>query len=332
MEQQTLENLRKVFSTSGTNNDGVIRAGARLAVVLPCYNEASAIAEVIRGFQRVLPESKIYVIDNASSDDTATIALSTGAIVISEPMRGKGNAVRRAFSEIDADIYVMADGDGTYDATFAPELIEVLQNQRLDMVVGKRQDNGEERTYRRGHRFGNWLFSQGIRFLFGNDLADVFSGYRIMTRRFVKSLPIISAGFELETELTVHALQLRLPIKEIETRYFERIAGGQSKLSTFRDGLRILWAIFLLTKQHRPFLLYSFVAIILATISMTLGISVVDEFFRTGLVPRLPTALLATGIMLLAALSLMTGLILHSISRNALETKRLFYLSIAESQ
>jgi glycosyltransferase involved in cell wall biosynthesis len=297
----------------------------RIAAIIPCFNEEAAIAGVINALKAAYHSIKIYVIDNNSNDKTAFIAEECGAVVITEMARGKGNAVRRAFAEIDADFYVMIDGDGTYDVASVPFLIERLQKARLDMIVGIRKAN-EEGCFRPGHRFGNRLFNSVIQRLFKGALEDVFSGYRVFSRRFIKSFPALSSGFEIETELTVHALELRLPIEEMPTKYFERVAGSESKLRTVRDGIRILWTLFLLTKQYRPFFLYTLIAAILATVALWFGIPVVTEFFETGLVPRLPTALLATGIMLLSAMSFMTALLLHSISRNALETKRLHYL------
>ena len=302
--------------------------GIRIAVILPCYNEEVAIAGVVRGFRTALPNAEIYVFDNASSDRTIANAETAGAVIRTELARGKGNVVRRAFADVDADVYVLADGDGTYDAARAPELIERLLQGHFEMVVGVRKADRSADAYRAGHRFGNWLFSRSLKVLFHGELTDVFSGYRVLSRRFVKSFPALSEGFEIETELTAHALRLRLPIDEVETRYFERVAGTESKLSTIRDGFRILWTVLLLTKQYRPFLLYGLLAAALAILSLALGMPVVEEFLETGLVPRLPTALLATGIMLLAGLSFVTGLVLHSISRNAIETKRLFYLAL----
>lgn len=302
--------------------------GLRIAVVLPCFNEEVAIAGVVRDFRAALPTAKIYVFDNGSTDRTAAVAEAAGAMIRTELARGKGNVVRRAFADIDADVYVLADGDGTYHAARAPEMVDRLVRDHLEMIVGVRKADRSIDAYRAGHRFGNWLFSRSLKTLFQGDLSDVFSGYRVLSRRYVKSFPALSEGFEIETELTVHALRLHLPIAEIDTRYSERAAGTQSKLCTVRDGFRILWTVLLLTKQYRPFLLYGLLATALAVLSLALGIPVVEEFLETGLVPRLPTALLAMGIMLLAGLSFVTGLVLHSISRNAVETKRLFYLAL----
>lgn len=298
-----------------------------VAVILPCFNEAGAIGEVVAAFRAALPDASIYVFDNASTDATAEEARTAGAMVITETTRGKGNVMRRAFAEVEADVYVMADGDGTYDAARAPEMVALLLEERLDMVVGARADAGGN-TYRRGHRMGNRLFNEAVAFLFGRRFTDIFSGYRVMSRRFVKSFPALSRGFEVETELTVHALQLRLPTREVPTAYRERASGTASKLNTYRDGLRILWNILIFTKQFRPFLLFSSLAAVLALVSLALGLPVVEEYLESGLVPRLPTAVLATGIMLMAALSFGTGLVLHSVSVSQAETKRLFYLSL----
>lgn len=301
-------------------------SAAHIAVILPCRDEAPAIAKVIHEFRMALPQSTIYVIDNASVDGTGAVARAAGAQVINEPIPGKGNAIRRAFAEIDADIYLMADGDGTYEAARSPDMIGALIDDRLDMVVGTRTETAQA-AYRYGHRFGNRLFTAILQILFSSTVSDVFSGYRTFSRRFVKSFPALSEGFEIETELTVHALQLRLPTGEMPVLYGSREAGTASKLSTWKDGARILWRVMLLTKQYRPFALYSLIAGILALASLILAAPLLETFIETGLVPRLPTAILAASIMLLAALSLVTGLILHSVSRNALETKRLFYLS-----
>jgi glycosyltransferase involved in cell wall biosynthesis len=297
----------------------------KIAVILPCHNEAPAIANVVAQFRDAIPGAEIYVIDNASTDRTAEVANTAGAVVIFEPTPGKGNAVRRGFAEIAADIYVIADGDGTYDAEAASSMIRRLVTRRLDMVVGARTAD-HTLAYRPGHKFGNRLFNVVVSSLFRGKCSDIFSGYRVLSRRFVKSFPALSHGFEIETELTVHSLELSLPTEEIPSRYTQRVEGTASKLKTGRDGIRILWTILLLTKQYRPFQLYGAIAFILAMLSLALGLPVVREFLETGLVPRLPTALLATGIMLLATLSFATGLVLHSVSRSALEIKRLFYL------
>lgn len=299
--------------------------GLDIAVILPCFNEAAAIGGVVEAFRRALPDATIYVYDNNSSDNTAEAAEAAGAVVRDEAMQGKGNVVRRAFSDIEADIYVMADGDGTYDATRAPDLVDKLLDRQLDMVVGTRADDSPE-AYRRGHRVGNLMFNKAIAFLFGDRFSDIFSGYRVFSRRFVKSFPALSAGFEIETELTVHAIQLRMPVAEEPTAYSSRIEGSESKLRTYRDGFRILLAILRFIQRFRPLFFYGGWAIAFALLSVGLGYPVVVEYFDTGLVPRFPTAILATGIMLMAALSLAIALILNANSRSQLEMKRLKYL------
>jgi glycosyltransferase involved in cell wall biosynthesis len=297
----------------------------RIAVLLPCFNEAAAIAGVVESFRAALPGAEIVVIDNRSTDDTAAVARAAGAAILEEPLRGKGNVLRRAFAEVEADVYVIADGDGTYDAARAPEMVALLGRDRLDMVVGVRVDCGGK-EYRAGHRGGNRLFTLAVGRLFGRRFTDIFSGYRVLSRRFVKSFPAISRGFEIETELTVHALQLRLPCAEVETAYGERVAGTESKLNTYRDGLRILWHVVKFTMVYRPIIFYGAWAGLLTLGSLGLGLPVVATFLETGLVPRLPTALLATGLMLMAAVGLVTGVILHTVSHGQRETKRLFYL------
>lgn len=304
--------------------------GLDIAVILPCYNEAAAIAGVVRDFRAALPGAAIYVYDNNSTDDTAAVAEAAGARVRHEPMQGKGNVVRRAFADVEADIYVMADGDGTYDAGRAAELVDLLLGRQLDMVVGTRADDAPE-AYRRGHRTGNLLFNKAVAALFGDRFSDIFSGYRVFSRRFVKSFPALSEGFEIETELTVHAIQLRMPVAEVPTAYRSRVEGSQSKLRTYRDGFKILFTILRFTQRFRPLLFYSAGAGVLAFLSIVLGYPVVVEFFETGLVPRLPTAVLSTGIMLLAALALAIALILNANSRSQLEMKRLKYLEYART-
>lgn len=312
-----------IMSTSAASRPNV-------AVILPCYNEAAAIAGVVAAFGDALPQAEIWVVDNASIDDTAAVAEAAGARVLVERLRGKGNVLRRAFAEIDADVYVMADGDGTYDASRAPEMVDLLTAERLDMVVGIRRDAGGN-EYRAGHRSGNRLFNLAVAALFGRRFTDIFSGYRVLSRRFVKSFPAISRGFETETELTVHALQLRLPCAEVETAYGERVEGSVSKLNTWRDGLRILWHVVKFTMVYRPIVFYSVLGLALALLSLALGLPVVLEFLKTGLVLRLPTAVLATGLMLMAATALVTGLILQTISYGQREIKRLHYLSVDQA-
>lgn len=298
---------------------------ARIAILLPCYNEGKAIAHVVRSFRNIIPSAEIIVIDNASQDDTAQQARSAGATVIYEMLPGKGNAVRRGFSEVEADIYVMADGDGTYDATALPTLINRLVADRLDMVVGTRAEK-EQAAYRSGHRLGNRLFNNVFAKLFGARFTDIFSGYRVFSRRFVKTFPAISTGFEIETEISVHAIMLRAPIAEIPTSYGARHEGTESKLRTYRDGARILSRILLFTATHKPFVFYGFLAALLATISVLLGLPLIFDYVETGLVERLPTAVLTVGIMLSAILSFVTGAILSNIGIGQWEVKRLAYL------
>src|ERR1700722_3092509 len=298
-----------------------------IAVLIPCYNEETAVPKVVADFRRELPKGAIYVYDNNSSDRTAQVAHAAGALVRSETLQGKGNVVRRMFADIEADIYVLVDGDDTYDAASVPMMIKKLLDGPLDMVNGARV-TAIEKAYRPGHRFGNWMLTHMVAWIFGNRFSDMLSGYRVMSRRFVKSLPALASGFETETELTVHALELRMPIAEIPTPYKDRPIGSASKLSTFRDGFRILWTIIVLMKEERPMHFFSFLAILLAVVSTALIMPIVVEFFRTGLVPRLPTAVLSMGIMILAFLSPPGGLVLDPVTRGRREMKRMRYLNI----
>ncbi len=297
-----------------------------IAVIVPCYNEAATIANVVTGFRSQRDDITVYVYDNGSEDDTVEIARQHGAIVRTEPTRGKGNVVRRMFADIDADIYVMVDGDDTYEPTSLSAMIDCLLDTHCDLITGRRIEQ-HEAAYRFGHRFGNRLLASLARRLFGRQSIDLLSGYRVMSRRFVKSFPAVSSGFEIETELTIHALSLNLPMQEIETPYRERPPASESKLSTYRDGIRILSTIMLFTKEERPFLFFSSLAVVLVLASLALGIPVTLEFFDTGLVNRFPTAILAASIMLLAFLSLTTGMVLDSVARGRRETKRLAYLA-----
>jgi glycosyltransferase involved in cell wall biosynthesis len=297
-----------------------------IAIIIPCYNEAIAIARVVRQFSAALPNATIYVYDNNSSDDTARLAAEAGAVVRHEPRQGKGNVVRRMFADIEAEIYVMADGDGTYDAATAPLMVELLVHKRLDMVVGKREAADPDAAFRPGHRFGNQAMSRFVARLFGERFTDIFSGYRVLSRRYVKSFPALATGFEIETELTVHALQLGLPVAEIPTAYHRRPDGSVSKLSTFGDGGRILATVLRLYKDIRPLRFFGGVAIILMLTATGLAWPLFVTYLETGLVPRFPTAILATGISLLAFLSLTGGVILDSVARGRLEAKRLAYL------
>ena len=303
----------------------------RTAVLIPCYNEEAAIAQTVADFRRVLPKALIYVYDNNSRDRTAEVARQAGAIVRTEPLQGKGNVVRRMFADIEADIYVLVDGDATYDAASAPKMIKALLDGPLDMVNGARVTNIEE-AYRPGHRFGNWLLTSMVAWVFGNRFSDMLSGYRVFSRRYVKSFPALSVGFETETELTVHALELRMPTDEIPTPYKDRPVGSVSKLSTFRDGFRILWMIVVLVKEEKPMHFFSLLAVLSALVSVGLITPIVIEFFETGLVPRLPTAVLSMGLMILAFLSLTCGLVLDTVTRGRSEMKRMRYLNIPAPQ
>ncbi len=298
----------------------------KTAVLIPCYNEALTIGKVVSEFRRAIPAATIYVYDNNSRDDTADRAVEAGAAVRRELLQGKGNVVRRMFADIDADIYVMVDGDDTYDAADAPRLISHLVNNNLDLVNGRRRV-AQDGVYRPGHAFGNALLTALVTTVFGRRLTDMLSGYKVFSRRFVKSFPALSAGFETETELVVHALELRMPLGELDTTYRERPAGSESKLRTIRDGIRILNTIIRIVKAERPLQFFSIVAGLLFCASLALGWSVVNEFLQTGLVPRLPTAMLAAGIMLISALSLVCGLVLDTVTQGRRETKWLHYLA-----
>ncbi len=278
----------------------------RIAVLLPCYNEEAAIAQTVAGFRAALPGATIYVYDNNSRDGTVAAASAAGAVVRSERMQGKGNVVRRMFADVDADIYVMADGDATYDASAAPAMVERLVGEGLDMVVGARIHAAAE-AYRRGHVIGNRVMTGFLAGLFGRTFTDIFSGYRVFSRRFVKSFPVLSSGFEIETEISVHALELKMPVGEIETPYFARLEGSHSKLNTVSDGIRILRTIVMLYRIERPLLFFGWVASLFAVVAVVLAIPLVLTYAHTGLVPRFPTAVLATGMMILAFLNLFTG-------------------------
>ncbi len=298
-----------------------------IAVILPCFNEAISIRRVVTEFKAALPHAAIFVFDNNSSDDTRTEAESAGAIVRTVKAQGKGNVIRQAFSLIDADIYVMADGDGTYDSQSAPRLVQELLENDADMVVGIRRHSQTD-AYRMGHQTGNKLFNWFVGNLFESKLTDIFSGYRVLSRPFVKSLPALAEGYETETEMTLHAIELRLPVSEIETTYGARAEGDKSKLNTYRDGLRILAYVFRILKQMRPFYLFSVIASIFAAVSLGLGIPVVVEFLATGLVERFPTAIAASGVMIIGVISFVTGIILDNVAHAHREQKRLAYLSI----
>jgi len=296
-----------------------------IAVIIPCYNEEATIAKVVTDFATVLPGAQVYVYDNNSSDKSAEYARSAGALLRFEKIQGKGSVVRRAFADVEADIYVLVDGDDTYDPTAVAQLIKTLLDGPYDMVNGTRAERSDA-AYRMGHRFGNKVISAIVAMLFGRACRDVLTGYRVFSRRFVKSFPAIARGFEIETELTVHALQLRMPMTDVDTSYKERPAGSFSKLNTLRDGFKILFTIMYLVKEEKPLVFFGFISFILTLAALFFGVPLVQEFVQTGLVPRLPTAVLATGLMILSFLAITSGLILDSLTRARLETKRLNYL------
>ena len=302
-----------------------------VAVLVPCYNEEQTIGDVVKRFRETLPHALIYVFDNNSSDMTALRARSAGAIVIREPRQGKGNVIRRMFADIDADIYLMADGDGTYAPEDAPQLINTLITERCDMVVGTRR-NVTEDAGRTGHAFGNRIFNGLYQRLFGRDFTDIFSGYRAFTRRFVKSFPAVSGGFEIETEMSVHASQLKLPVAEITLDYGRRPEGSSSKLSTYRDGAKILWMFAMLMKETQPLRFFGAFAALFAAAGAILMTPVLIEYMATGLVPRMPTWMLSLALMLLSMLMGVAGLILDSVARGRAETKRILYLGVAAAK
>jgi glycosyltransferase involved in cell wall biosynthesis len=299
----------------------------KIAVILPCYNEEAAIGATIQGFRAALPDAAIYVYDNNSRDRTRETAARAGATVRTEAMQGKGHVVRRMFADVEADVYVMADGDLTYDPKAAPEMIRRLADEQLDMVVGARAEQVEA-AYRRGHRFGNAMLTGILARIFGRTFSDILSGYRVFSRRFVKSFPVLSAGFEIETEISVHALELRMPVAEVVTDYGARPEGSASKLSTYRDGWRILNTILTLFRIERPALFFGAIGAVLAALAILLAIPLGITYASTGLVPRLPTAVLATGLILLASLCVFAGLILDTVTRGRREVRRLAYLSL----
>ena len=297
-----------------------------IAILLPCYNEDAAIAQTVAGFRAALPDATIFVYDNNSRDRTVEVAMAAGAIVRRERVQGKGAVVRRMFADVDADIYVMADGDATYDAASAPALVARLIDEQLDMVVGARVHEADE-AYRRGHQFGNAVLTGMLARLFGRSFTDILSGYRVFSRRFVKSYPALSTGFEIETDISVHALELRMPVAETDTPYYARPEGSTSKLSTYRDGWRILNTILTLYRIERPLLFFGLIGFMLGLIAVGLGVPLALTYARTGLVPRLPTAIGATGLVILAALSFTAGLVLDTVVRGRREIRRLAYLA-----
>jgi len=304
-----------------------VGARRRVAVLVPCYNEQAAIGQVVADFRARLPDAAIYVYDNNSTDRTIEVARQAGATVRGESRQGKGHVVRRMFADVDADIYVLVDGDATYDAPSVNAMIARLVDGGLDMVVGMRRDQ-EQSAYRPGHRFGNRAFTMFVASVFGAALDDMLSGYRVFSRRFVKSFPALSGGFEIETELTIHALNLELPVAEVETPYFARPAGSVSKLSTWRDGLRILRTIVRLYRAERPLPFFCGIGLSLAVLAVALAIPIVITYLEQGLVPRIPTAVLSTGLMILAFLSVACGLVLDTVTRGRREMKMLAYLAL----
>jgi glycosyltransferase involved in cell wall biosynthesis len=320
-----LDDLVGVGPTDGARVPG--QSAISIAVLIPCFNEEAAIGQVVKDFRRALPGAAVYVYDNNSIDRTVEVAVAAGAIVRSEELQGKGNVVRRMFADVDADVYVLVDGDDTYDASCAPTLVERLLDGRLDMINGARVSEIAE-AYRPGHRLGNVMLTTMMAWTFGHRIKDMLSGYRVFSRRFVKSFPALASGFEIETELTVHALELRMAVAEVPTAYKERPPGSLSKLRTFRDGFRILATIIVLIKEERPLQFFSALAGMMALLATVLAVPIVATFIETGLVPRFPTAVLATGLVLLASLSLVCGLILDTVTRGRQEMKRMSYLSI----
>jgi glycosyltransferase involved in cell wall biosynthesis len=298
----------------------------RLAVLIPCYNEASTVRSVVQDFRAALPCADIYVFDNNSSDDTIKVARAAGAAVRQVAYQGKGNVIRRMFADIDADVYVLVDGDDTYDAAAAPQLVERLLDDALDMVVATRRSD-EQEAYRLGHRFGNVMLTRFVASIFGRTFTDMLSGYRVFSRRYVKSFPAHAKGFETETELTVHALELRMPVAEITTRYKSRPEGSISKLNTYRDGFRILSMIVRLFRAERPLAFYSIGALICALASIIMAVPLFETYFETGLVPRFPTAVLCAALMIFGAIFLVCGIVLDTVTHGRAEVKRLAYLA-----
>jgi len=297
-----------------------------IAILIPCHNEEMTIEKVVKDFKIYTPNAKIYVCDNASTDNTSSVARNAGATIILESNKGKGNVIRRMFSDIEADIFIMVDGDGTYDVTEAPKLINELVDNNLDIVIGIRKASDSD-AYRSGHILGNKAITGAVSLIFNGGFTDMLSGYRVMSKRFVKSFPITSNGFEIETEMAIHILQLGIPYKELETKYDSRPEGSESKLSTWRDGFKILKMIILLFKEQKPFQLFGVFFLILLTTAFGLSLPVILTWLDTGLVPRIPTAILVIGLMILAFVSLSAGIILDSVSRAKLENKRLHYIS-----
>jgi len=327
MHPHTLSAANRPAAAPARGHGGDAARAPRIAVLVPCYNEEVAIPRVVAAFRAALPEATVHVYDNNSRDRTREVAAAAGAVVRTEALQGKGHVVRRMFADIEADVYLLVDGDDTYDAAAAPELARLLLEQQLDMVTGVRVTDAAA-AYRPGHRLGNALLTGMVRQVFGNRISDMLSGYRAFSRRFVKSFPALAEGFETETEFTVHALELRLPVGEVLTRYRERPQGSASKLNTWRDGFRILRTIVLLVQRERPLAFFATAGALLLLLGVGLSVPVVLEFLRTGLVPRLPTAVLSTGLVLLSFLAFACGLILDTVTRGRKESKRIAYLAI----
>lgn len=299
-----------------------------IALIVPCYNEALTIKKVIDDFKQAIPKLFVVICDNNSTDQTTEVARKAGAMVLYEPLKGKGNAVRRLFRDVQADIYIMVDGDDTYNPKDIQNMLSTLQEEHLDMVVGLRQAT-QKSAYPMNHSWGNWLFNWVLRFFFKSKFKDIFSGYRVFSRRFVKSFPAITSGFDIETELCVHTLDLNLPTKEIPTSYQSRPEGSVSKLKTWSDGFLILRRMIFLFKELRPFLFFGIIFLVLTSLAIFLSTPVMVTYLETGLVPRLPTALLCSSLMLLGFLSLTCGIILESIKHSRREMKRLHYLYLS---
>ncbi|HEV7609032.1 MAG TPA: glycosyltransferase [Steroidobacteraceae bacterium] len=303
------------------------RRDLRIAVLIPCYNEAVTVGRVVAELRNALPKATVFVYDNNSTDGTKEAARQAGALVRSERLQGKGNVVRRMFADVEADVYLLIDGDGTYDASAAPQLVDCLLRDELDMVTGVRIANSSS-AYRLGHQFGNRALTGVVANIFGNRCGDMLSGYRAFSRRFVKSFPALAVGFEIETELTVHALELRMPIADVPTRYGDRAQGTSSKLHTVRDGVRIGTTIIRVVKEERPLQFFTLIALLFSLTSLVFGYPLLITYFETGQVPRLPTAILAMGLMIIAVLSFTAGVILDSITSARRELRRLRYLDI----
>lgn len=299
-----------------------------IAVVIPCYNEAASIHDVVQGFQQALPAAEVHVFDNASTDATAAIARQAGATLHTVSKKGKGNVVQAMFRDVEADIYIMADGDNTYPAHQAPQLIELMIKEKADVIVGNRMSSYHGSNSRSGHHFGNRIITKAVNRLFLSDYGDLLSGYRVLSRRFVKSTPLFSQGFEVETALSIHAVEVGAKVIEVPITYAERSEGSESKLSTFRDGFKIGLTIFRLFKDYNPKAVYGLLAAVFFLAGLLVGMPVIVEYLQTGLVPRFPSAILASGLMILSALTAVTGIILSAIAKSRKDLKKLAFLSL----